>query len=89
MEFTGRPQPDDVEAIDSPFAGTMMESCTVTHAKSLSALFPNISAEAADLLRCAVMCACCMQTIQKHVEAIGMAVGLVRHTCPSCVCILC
>lgn len=77
MEFTGRPQPDDVEAIDSPFAGTMMESCTVTHAKSLSALFPNISAEAADLLRCAVMCADFKQTnTHKHVEGIGMPVGL-------------
>lgn len=91
MEFTGRPQPDDVEAIDSPFAGTMMESCTVTHAKSLSALFPNISAEAADLLRCADMCAGILQTRNTNMWkswACYLACKSLFHVCPFCVCIL-
>ena len=51
MEFTGRPHQADIEATDSPFAGTMMESCTVTQARKLSDLFPTASPEAADLLR--------------------------------------
>lgn len=51
MEFTGRPAQEDVEAIDSPFAPTMMESCTVTHAKATHEIFPGASPEAIDLLR--------------------------------------
>jgi hypothetical protein len=47
----GRPSHEDVEAIDSPFAATMMESCTVTHARRLADMFPAASPEAADLLR--------------------------------------
>jgi hypothetical protein len=50
MEVTGRPGPEDLEAISSPFAATMMESCSVTHAKKLSELFPGASPEACDLL---------------------------------------
>jgi len=51
MEFTGRPSAEDIEAIDSPFAATMMESCTVTHARPLHDIFPRASAAAADLLK--------------------------------------
>ncbi|KAG1674149.1 hypothetical protein FOA52_015780 [Chlamydomonas sp. UWO 241] len=51
MEFTGRPSAEDIEAVDSPFAATMMESCTVAHAKRLQDMFPRASPEAADLLR--------------------------------------
>ena len=53
MEFTGRPSQEDIEATDSPFAATMMESCTVTQAKRLTDMFPMASPEAADLLRSA------------------------------------
>ncbi|EFJ48014.1 mitogen-activated protein kinase 5 [Volvox carteri f. nagariensis] len=51
VEFCGRPAPADVEAIDSPFATTMMDSCTVTASRRLADIFPNASPEAADLLR--------------------------------------
>lgn len=51
VEFCGRPSPADVEAIDSPFATTMMDSCTVTASRRLADIFPNASPEAADLLR--------------------------------------
>lgn len=51
VEFTGRPQAEDIDAIDSPFAGTMMENCTVNRAKHVTDFFPHISAEAADLLK--------------------------------------
>ncbi|GFR46034.1 hypothetical protein Agub_g7503 [Astrephomene gubernaculifera] len=51
VEFCGRPAPGDVDAIDSPFATTMMDSCTVTQARRLQDIFPNASPEAADLLR--------------------------------------
>ncbi|KAG1668751.1 hypothetical protein FOA52_014297 [Chlamydomonas sp. UWO 241] len=50
MEFTGRPSQSDTEAIDSPFAATMMESCTVSHAKHLTDMFPRASVDALDLL---------------------------------------
>mmetsp|Transcript_35221 Transcript_35221/g.78392 ORF Transcript_35221/g.78392 Transcript_35221/m.78392 type:complete len:424 (-) Transcript_35221:704-1975(-) len=51
MEFTGRPSPEDIDAIDSPFASTMMEGCTITHARRLHEMFPTASPEAADLLK--------------------------------------
>ncbi|GAX77098.1 hypothetical protein CEUSTIGMA_g4544.t1 [Chlamydomonas eustigma] len=51
MEFTGRPSMEDIEATDSPFAATMMESCTVMEPKRMSELFPMASPDAADLLR--------------------------------------
>ncbi|WIA15961.1 hypothetical protein OEZ85_012702 [Tetradesmus obliquus] len=50
MELTGRPCQEDLDAIQSPFAATMMESCSVTHAKRLSDLFPHASRDALDLL---------------------------------------
>ncbi|KAF8059424.1 erkB [Scenedesmus sp. PABB004] len=50
MELTGRPCQEDLDAIQSPFAATMMESCSVTQAKRLADLFPHASAEALDLL---------------------------------------
>ena len=36
MELTGRPGGSDLDAIGSPFAATMMESCSVTAAKRLA-----------------------------------------------------
>ena len=50
-QVTGRPIEADVAAIDSPFAATMMESCTVSQARRIQDMFPNASDEAADLLR--------------------------------------
>uniref|UniRef100_A0A7S0S0X2 Mitogen-activated protein kinase n=1 Tax=Chlamydomonas leiostraca TaxID=1034604 RepID=A0A7S0S0X2_9CHLO len=51
MEVTGRPSQEDIESIDSPFAPTMMESCTVTLPKRLGDMFPGASPEALDLLK--------------------------------------
>ncbi|KAF6266005.1 mitogen-activated protein kinase 5 [Scenedesmus sp. NREL 46B-D3] len=50
MELTGRPCQEDLDAIQSPFAATMMESCSVTQAKRLGDLFPHASRDALDLL---------------------------------------
>jgi hypothetical protein len=36
LELTGRPGGGDLDAIGSPFAATMMESCSVTAAKRLA-----------------------------------------------------
>lgn len=51
-QVTGRPSHEDVDSIDSPFASTMMESCTVQLPKRLQDIFPGASPEALDLLRC-------------------------------------
>lgn len=50
MELTGRPSQEDLDAIQSPFAGTMMESCSVTQAKPIADMFPHASEDALDLL---------------------------------------
>jgi mitogen-activated protein kinase 15 len=52
MEVTGRPSAEDVEAIKSPFAATMLESLPMSRPKPLSDMFPQASVEALDLLRC-------------------------------------
>ncbi len=44
MELTGRPAQDDLDTITSPFAATMMESCSVTHPKRPSEMFPGAAA---------------------------------------------
>lgn len=51
MEVTGRPTPDDIEAIKSPFAATMLESLPVGRPRPLNEMFPSASPEALDLLR--------------------------------------
>eukprot|EP00164_Ancoracysta_twista_P000471 GFYU01000630.1.p1 GENE.GFYU01000630.1~~GFYU01000630.1.p1 ORF type:complete len:354 (-),score=93.84 GFYU01000630.1:605-1666(-) len=51
MEVTGRPSPEDIEAIKSPFAATMLESLPHTQPRSTTEMFPNASVEALDLLR--------------------------------------
>lgn len=51
LQVTGKPSPEDIDAIDSPFALTMMESCTLGFQKKLSDIFPGASADALDLLR--------------------------------------
>jgi mitogen-activated protein kinase 15 len=51
LQVTGKPSGEDIDAIDSPFAPTMMESCTITFPKKLGDMFPGASPEALDLLR--------------------------------------
>jgi len=51
IEITGRPSPDDIDAIKSPFAATMLESLPPSSPKSLSDMFPSASADALDVLR--------------------------------------
>jgi hypothetical protein len=46
----GRPSQEDLDAIGSPFASTMMESCSVTQAKHIADMFPHASEDALDLL---------------------------------------
>jgi len=51
IEVTGRPSQDDIEAIDSPFAATMLESLPRTQPLRLQEMFPHASEDALDLLR--------------------------------------
>eukprot|EP00928_Gymnodinium_smaydae_P082076 TRINITY_DN654_c0_g3_i1.p1 TRINITY_DN654_c0_g3~~TRINITY_DN654_c0_g3_i1.p1 ORF type:complete len:468 (+),score=130.06 TRINITY_DN654_c0_g3_i1:135-1538(+) len=51
MEVTGRPSPEDIEAIKSPFAATMLESLPMSRPRPLQEMFPTASQEALDLLR--------------------------------------
>mmetsp|Transcript_32130 Transcript_32130/g.44551 ORF Transcript_32130/g.44551 Transcript_32130/m.44551 type:complete len:375 (+) Transcript_32130:260-1384(+) len=50
MEITGRPTKEDIDAIQSPFAATMLESLPGVNPRSLRELFPNATPEAEDLL---------------------------------------
>jgi mitogen-activated protein kinase 15 len=50
MQLTGRPNPEDIEAIDSELAGTMLEAITPTSAKPLHEFFPAASDEGLDLI---------------------------------------
>jgi len=51
IEVTGRPSKEDIEAIQSEFAGTMLESLPDTDPRSLQSLYPSASEEAIDLLQ--------------------------------------
>jgi mitogen-activated protein kinase 15 len=51
IEVTGRPNAEDIEAIKSPFAATMLESLPPSNPRSLSDMYPDASADALDLLR--------------------------------------
>lgn len=50
MEITGRPSKEDIEAIQSSLAKTMLESLEASEPKSLAEIFPTASDEALDLL---------------------------------------
>jgi len=50
IEVTGRPTKEDIEAINSPFAATMLESLPEVQPKPLSSMFPNTDEDALDLL---------------------------------------
>lgn len=51
MEVTGRPSAEDIEAINSPLAQTMLESLPPTKPKKLRDIFPTAGDDALDLLR--------------------------------------
>merc|ERR1719296_740077 len=51
MEVTGRPSPEDIESIKSPFAATMLESLSMSRPRPLNEMFPSASVEALDLMR--------------------------------------
>eukprot|EP01103_Thecamoeba_quadrilineata_P018829 TRINITY_DN7397_c0_g1_i1.p1 TRINITY_DN7397_c0_g1~~TRINITY_DN7397_c0_g1_i1.p1 ORF type:complete len:421 (-),score=102.68 TRINITY_DN7397_c0_g1_i1:62-1303(-) len=51
IEITGRPSQEDIEAINSPFSSTMLESLPPSTAKPLSDLFANATPQALDLLK--------------------------------------
>jgi mitogen-activated protein kinase 15 len=52
MEVTGRPTKDDIAAIKSPFAATMLENLPPTKPRPLAEIFSSASAEALDMMRC-------------------------------------
>lgn len=52
IEITGVPSAEDIEAINSPFASTMLESLPPsTHKRELSDLYPHATDDALDLLK--------------------------------------
>jgi mitogen-activated protein kinase 15 len=51
MEITGRPTPEDIEAINSPLAQTMLESLPPSKTRRLRDVFPTASDDALDLLK--------------------------------------
>ena len=51
MEVTGRPSVEDVEAINSPLAATMLESLPPTKSTRLRYMFPTSPVDALDMLR--------------------------------------
>jgi mitogen-activated protein kinase 15 len=51
MEVTGRPSQEDIEAINSALASTMLESLNISKPKKLRDMFPTASDDALDLLR--------------------------------------
>lgn len=46
----GRPSAEDILAIQSPFAATMLESLPVDNPRTFQHMFPNASPEATDLV---------------------------------------
>lgn len=51
IDVSGKPAPQDIEAIRSPFASTILENLPPTNPKSLADLFPKASPIALDLLK--------------------------------------
>merc|ERR1711981_1403868 len=50
IEITGRPSTEDIEAIQSPFAATMLESLPASEARKLKDMYPSANRKALDLL---------------------------------------
>jgi mitogen-activated protein kinase 15 len=51
LEITGRPRPEDIDAIQSPLAQTMLESLPPTKSRRMRDVFPTASEDALDLLK--------------------------------------
>eukprot|EP01053_Blabericola_migrator_P011437 Blabericola_migrator_1__11436@NODE_679_length_6909_cov_149_679480_g493_i0_p1_GENE_NODE_679_length_6909_cov_149_679480_g493_i0NODE_679_length_6909_cov_149_679480_g493_i0_p1_ORF_typecomplete_len460_score53_67Pkinase/PF00069_25/2e69Pkinase_Tyr/PF07714_17/3_3e39Kinaselike/PF14531_6/1_5e12Kdo/PF06293_14/9_9e09Pkinase_fungal/PF17667_1/1_1e07WaaY/PF06176_11/5_4e05RIO1/PF01163_22/0_0011FTA2/PF13095_6/0_11APH/PF01636_23/0_14_NODE_679_length_6909_cov_149_679480_g493_i027274106 len=51
IHLTGKPTQEDIDAMKSPFAPTMLESTTVQGKKSYEEFFPGATADALDLLK--------------------------------------
>jgi len=51
IEVTGRPSAEDIEAINSPFAATMLESLPPSQPRALREMYPHATDQALDLLR--------------------------------------
>ncbi|KAL4422087.1 hypothetical protein ABPG77_001555 [Micractinium sp. CCAP 211/92] len=51
LEVSGRPSPEDIDSVQSPFAATMLDSMRAPATPRLEATFPSASPEALDLLR--------------------------------------
>jgi len=51
LELTGKPNAEDIEAIQSNLASTMLESMPAIKTKSFKSMFPNASPKALDLLQ--------------------------------------
>lgn len=50
LELTGKPSPEEVSAMHSQYAGTMLESVVMPPARSIPEFFPAASGEARDLM---------------------------------------
>jgi hypothetical protein len=70
-EWAGRPSTDDISAIQSPFAATMLESLPVDNPRTFQQMFPNASPEATDLVG-----------HQRHKKAASWATSTVDATAP-------
>ena len=51
LEVTGRPTPEDIAAIKSPFAATMLQSITPTKPKALSSILPRTGEDGLDMIK--------------------------------------
>lgn len=51
IAVTGKPSPEDIESIQSPFAASMLESIGDVKKKNLNEMFPKAKPEAIDLLK--------------------------------------
>jgi len=51
IEVTGRPSAEDIEAINSEFAATMLESIPDVEPRTLNTIFPNADDDALDLVQ--------------------------------------
>ena len=51
LEVTGKPSKEDVDAIQSPFATTMLDSLPPPRTKELTQIFPQAEPEAIDLIK--------------------------------------
>ena len=73
LEVTGRPSAEDIDAIQSPFAATMLDSLPQSDPRPLHHMFPNASPEATDLLSKLLQVGTadrCLSTRSRHAQPI-------------------